>query len=99
MAGMKLCFGLAAAAALLAGPQATFAQSAAPVTFSKDVAPIFQAKCQSCHEPGSIAPMSLATFKDARSSWTSGPPGVAHAGWLPRRSRRPRTVFRAAPWC
>jgi hypothetical protein len=38
----------------------------APVTFSKDVAPIFQAKCQSCHEPGSIAPMSLATYKEAR---------------------------------
>src|SRR5262245_13788124 len=36
------------------------------VTFSKDVAPIFQAKCQSCHEPGSIAPMSLMTYKEAR---------------------------------
>jgi len=36
------------------------------VTFSKDVAPVFQAKCQSCHEPGSIAPMSLMTYKDAR---------------------------------
>ena len=29
------------------------------VTFTKDVAPIFQAKCQSCHRPDSIAPMSL----------------------------------------
>ena len=56
-----------AIAALLAVPNATFAQKpAAPVTFSKDIAPIFQAKCQSCHEPGSIAPMSLATFKDSR---------------------------------
>jgi hypothetical protein len=36
------------------------------VTFSKDVAPILQAKCQSCHEPGSIAPMSLISYKDAR---------------------------------
>src|SRR5262245_43591331 len=36
------------------------------VTFSKDVAPIFQAKCVSCHEPGSIAPMSLRTFADSR---------------------------------
>jgi mono/diheme cytochrome c family protein len=35
-------------------------------TFSKDIAPIFQAKCQNCHEPGSIAPMSLVTFEDAR---------------------------------
>jgi hypothetical protein len=36
------------------------------VTFSKDIAPIFQAKCQACHEPGSIAPMSLITFQEAR---------------------------------
>jgi hypothetical protein len=36
------------------------------VTFSKDVAPIFQAKCQECHQPNSIAPMSLITYKDAR---------------------------------
>ena len=39
---------------------------AKPVTFSKDVAPIFQKKCQECHQPGSIAPMSLITFQDAR---------------------------------
>jgi len=37
-----------------------------PVTFSKDIAPIFQAKCQECHQPNSIAPMSLVTFQDAR---------------------------------
>ena len=24
----------------------------APVTFAKDVAPIFQARCQECHHPG-----------------------------------------------
>ena len=31
-------------------------------TFTKDVAPIFQAKCEACHRAGSIAPMSLVTF-------------------------------------
>jgi len=36
------------------------------VTFSKDIAPIFQAKCQECHQPNSIAPMSLITYNDAR---------------------------------
>src|SRR5438477_3078145 len=36
------------------------------VTFSKDVAPIFQAKCQECHQPNSIAPMSLISYKEAR---------------------------------
>ena len=38
----------------------------AEVTFSKDVAPILQRSCQNCHRPGSIAPMSLLTYKDAR---------------------------------
>ena len=44
-------------------------QSAAPqaqVTFTKDVAPILQKNCQSCHRPGSIAPMSLLTYEEAR---------------------------------
>jgi hypothetical protein len=36
------------------------------VTFSKDVAPIFQKSCQTCHRPDSIAPMSLLTYTDAR---------------------------------
>ena len=33
------------------------------LTFTKDVAPIFQEKCQSCHREGYIAPMSLVTSK------------------------------------
>ena len=37
-----------------------------PVTFSKDVAPILQQKCQECHQPNSIAPMSLITYQDTR---------------------------------
>ena len=36
------------------------------VTFSKDVAPILQRSCQNCHRPGSVAPMSLLTYEDAR---------------------------------
>ena len=36
------------------------------VTFSKDIAPIFERACQNCHRPGSIAPMSLLTYADAR---------------------------------
>ena len=57
LAGSKLHLGSAIAlGAFLALPGAASAQqtSAKQVTFSKDVAPIFQAKCQSCHEPGSI---------------------------------------------
>src|SRR6266850_8149189 len=36
------------------------------VTFTKDVAPIFQQKCQECHRAGSMAPMSLVTYAEAR---------------------------------
>jgi len=70
MVGTKLHLGAHVAlalGALLALPGAAMSQSAAKaVTFSKDVAPIFQSKCQSCHEPNSIAPMSLITYQDAR---------------------------------
>ena len=36
------------------------------VTFSKDIAPILQRSCQNCHQPNSVAPMSLLTYKDVR---------------------------------
>src|SRR5262245_5913215 len=36
------------------------------VTFTKDVAPILQRSCQHCHRPGSVAPMSLLTYEEAR---------------------------------
>jgi len=36
------------------------------VTFSKDVAPIFQEHCQSCHHVGTVAPMSLVKYEEAR---------------------------------
>src|SRR5215203_2597650 len=35
-------------------------------TFTKDIAPIFQEKCEACHRPDSMAPMSLMTFSEAR---------------------------------
>jgi mono/diheme cytochrome c family protein len=35
-------------------------------TFSKHIAPIFQEKCEACHRPDSIAPMSLRTFQESR---------------------------------
>ena len=37
-----------------------------PPTFSKDVAPILQEKCQSCHREGQMAPMSLVTYEQTR---------------------------------
>src|SRR6267378_1054218 len=42
------------------------AHPAAPVVFTKDVAPILQSKCQACHQPNSIAPMSLISYEETR---------------------------------
>jgi hypothetical protein len=36
------------------------------VTFSRDVAPILNNHCVTCHRPGNIAPMSLVTYKDVQ---------------------------------
>jgi len=35
-------------------------------TYAKDVAPIFQQKCQACHHQGTSAPMSLVTYDEVR---------------------------------
>jgi hypothetical protein len=37
-----------------------------PLTFSKDIAPIFQQKCDTCHRPGTSVPMSLIAYADVR---------------------------------
>ena len=55
--------------AAIASVSASRGQSAAAArkpTFSKDVAPIFQEKCQVCHQPNSIAPMPLLNYADAK---------------------------------
>src|ERR1700682_2237941 len=36
------------------------------LTFTKDVAPILQQNCQTCHRPGEAAPFSLLTYEQAR---------------------------------
>ena len=51
---------------LLAVPGAAAAAEDEVPTFTKDIAPIFQAKCQACHRPGYIAPMSLMTYEESR---------------------------------
>ena len=63
---IRMASQVAIACGVLVLPTGAHAQTARTVTFSKDVAPIFQARCQSCHEPGSIAPMSLVTYKESR---------------------------------
>ena len=53
-------------AALMLPGAAAAADAAKTPTFTKDIAPIFQEKCEACHRPDSMAPMSLMTFTEAR---------------------------------
>src|SRR5215468_5781215 len=47
-------------------PTIATAAGVANPTFTKDIAPIFQQKCETCHRPDSMAPMSLKTYEEAR---------------------------------
>ena len=42
------------------------APAAKEITFHKDVEPLLQAHCHTCHRPGEAAPMSLLNYDDAR---------------------------------
>src|SRR5437762_621499 len=53
-------------AAMSASMKATVGEDSSSVTFYKDVLPILQKNCQTCHRPGEIAPMSFMTYKDTR---------------------------------
>src|SRR4051794_6595488 len=59
---MALAFSGLVAAAL----PAAAADAPKTPTFTRDVAPIFQQKCESCHRPDNMAPMALITYEDAR---------------------------------
>jgi mono/diheme cytochrome c family protein len=43
------------------------AQSESTPTFYRDVLPILQQHCQSCHRPGEIGPLPLMTYEQART--------------------------------
>ena len=59
--------GLVASLALLSTPLAAQQrQGSGGATFTKDVAPILQRSCVTCHRPGQIAPMSLRTYEEVR---------------------------------
>jgi len=53
-------------AALLSAAVASAADAPKVPTFTKDIAPIFQEKCEACHRPDSMAPMSLKTYAETR---------------------------------
>jgi hypothetical protein len=53
---------LTASASAIRNPQSAMTTP----TFTKDVAPILQKSCQTCHHPGTSAPMSLVSYEDVR---------------------------------
>jgi Copper type II ascorbate-dependent monooxygenase, C-terminal domain len=67
VATLTICFGGAAS-------QKT-ETSAAPPTFYKNVLPILQDHCQSCHRPHEVAPMPLETYEQTRP-WANA---IVHA--------------------
>lgn len=63
---MKVCLSIVAASGwLLFAAGAVLAQPQS-VTYYRDVAPILQRNCQSCHRPGEVGPMPLGSFEQVR---------------------------------
>jgi mono/diheme cytochrome c family protein len=58
--------GIAAVFAACLGLSGVARAADAPVTFTKDVAPILYKSCVECHRPTMFAPMSLLTYDDVR---------------------------------
>ena len=57
--------GIGIVGGLLAAAPAGARAQAGP-TFARDVAPILQQRCQTCHRDGQMAPMALVTYEDVR---------------------------------
>jgi len=62
---MRKLLAIASGCMVLGLSGAAMAADNAP-TFYKDVLPILQNNCQTCHRPGEVAPMSLLTYEQAR---------------------------------
>src|ERR1700722_17556077 len=64
-------------------------EAAPAVTFHKEVEPILQNRCQSCHRPGEAGPMPLLTYQQARP-WAKAIRAALLAGKMPPRQGDPR---------
>ena len=102
--GLLSLMAVSFAAAAVSSPRPVAVQSSG-VVFNKDVLPILQRNCQTCHRPGEVAPMSFLTYESTRP-WAKAikeavlskkmPPWVADAPQQPQLCydatplRRPR---------
>ena len=64
--GLAFIAFLVGIATMTASMSATVTEDSPTITYNKDVLPILQKNCQTCHRPGEIAPMSFLTYKDTR---------------------------------
>jgi hypothetical protein len=89
---------------------AAAATPAKDVTFHRNVLPVLQKNCQSCHRPGEAAPMSFITYKDTRP-WAKAikqavaaktmPPWFAdpkHGKWSNDRTMSPDDIQTLVAW-
>lgn len=61
---------------------AASAQAAPSASYHKDVEPILQTHCQSCHRPGQIAPMSFLSYTGTRP-WAKAMKAAVISGKMP----------------
>src|SRR5258708_12727207 len=50
----------------LSGSHAQSAPATSPPTFYRELLPILEKRCQSCHRAGGIAPMPFETYEETR---------------------------------
>lgn len=71
---------------IAAPPPPPTANDTSPVTFTRNIAPLLNRRCVSCHHPGSIGPFPLLTYRDA-VAWAPTIQEVIAQGrmppWLP----------------
>ncbi len=76
---VKLLASILTVTAAIAAPPA---KTPSDVTYNKDVLPILQNRCQGCHRPGEIGPMSFLTYKETRP-WAKAIRGAVSSAKMP----------------
>lgn len=84
-------------AILILSAAAVRAYAAPTVTFYRDVLPILQEHCQSCHRPGEIGPMPLGSWAETRPWAKSIRQAVLSRRMPPWNADAPRGTFRNDP--
>jgi peroxiredoxin len=68
------------------------AAAGATVTYYRDVLPILQKNCQSCHRPGEVGPFSLETYRQA-VKWADSIVSETHAMRMPPWKAAPNDLI------